>query len=64
MMRFIKQIANFKWAWQSKYKLTIEAEMTKSDLKDFLRKNNITAETQDVDKVEISITIKADNEQR
>ena len=54
-MQFIKQIANFKWAWQSKYKLAIEAEMTESDFKNFLRKNSITAETQDVDKVEISM---------
>ena len=62
MMKFIKQIANFKWAWQSKYKLAIKAEMTESDFKNFLRKNSITAETQDVDKVEISIIVKAENE--
>ena len=58
MMRFVKQISNFKWAWQSKYKLAIEAEMTEDELNKFLEKNSIVAETKDVDRVEIVIVVK------
>ena len=58
MMQFIKQISNFKWAWQSKYKLAIEAEMTEYELNKFLEKNSIVAETKDVYRVEIVIVVK------
>ena len=62
MMQFIKQITNFKWAWQSKYKLTVEAEMTMDELNKFLEKNTIVADTADVNRVEIIVTLKESEE--
>ena len=62
MMQFIKQITNFKWAWQSKYKLTVEAEMTMDELNKFLEKNTIVADTTDVNRVEIIVTLKESEE--
>ena len=62
MMQFIKQITNFKWAWQSKYKLTVEAEMTMDELNKFLEKNSIVADTTDVNRVEIVVTLKESEE--
>ena len=62
MMQFIKQITNFKWAWQSKYKLTVEAEMTMDELNKFLEKNTIGADTTDVNRVEIIVTLKESEE--
>ena len=61
-MQFIKQITNFKWAWQSKYKLTVEAEMTMDELNKFLEKNTIVADTTDVNRVEIIVTLKESEE--
>ena len=41
MMQFIKRISFFKWNWSNKQKLTIEAEMTRDDLKKLLSDNKI-----------------------
>lgn len=42
MFGSIKKIEFFKWNWQKKQKLTIEAIMTHDDLKKFLEHNKIT----------------------
>lgn len=38
-MQHIKTISFFKWNWQRKQKLTIEAEMKRDDFKKFLSNN-------------------------
>jgi len=59
-MQFIKRISFFKWNWSNKQKLTIEAEMTRDDLKKFLSDNKIKTDgdLNSVHKAEIVIKIK------
>ena len=61
-VRFVKSIAYHKWFFEKKSKMAIEAEMTEDELNKFLAKNSIVAETKDVERVEIVITVKGHNE--
>lgn len=58
MLGFINKIEYFKWNWQKKQKLTIEATMKPDELKQFLELNKIDIK-EDISSISaVKLTIK------